>query len=680
MSAGWYTLSRNTSLKECPLKSQLLFCTARNEIKPCKTIDFNLKPELVRRVFSLKPKMMDLVLVEAYRGYNYLINLTTDPVHVLPFRMSKDETVDNDEIIKVAVCDDGHLIYVISRHSWVVFTEGLTLLGGGCGMPIEVTAQGRISNSDLVVTDGDEIYTARMQKSNPQFVIKAELPPGFPEHYTQIVKESRQFYLARMPEEIEPEGVTTPESHVKPYLLHLDYLDQKSLHISFPNTTMKCSLNFGGSLVKDFRVLEDFSRQTTQNSVGYVVDDRKLHVVLAVGEVGLVYVCLKFPLKSNEECIVEIDGVKEQPKNTLTKHSDMEVRMINMEKWVFNCSVRVDNILWGGIVEEDEAERHIQVYSIDSFGNRTVLSLTGLKLKLLEKPELVDVLTLTNNEYYLWGKSLPILKFADYEKQPCTLGKVIKNSHSCISEPLIIETRNRFKGPFTQIVDMQLVRLQGDFTKDLLFLTHLDKTISVWRSYKNKIFLKKVLAFDSFAPNKELTTLVQSLHKIVMDPSSHTLYFYNLRICEECIELLVYNLAPLVLEKEHGGKSASTISKEINKELYQRHLVSRGTIYLSMFPFDPKDQFFFDFDVLHNILVIAAGNKYSLYMVEDLEQLAQENLSDVANKGAVKRLPLILIKSSIVDNAVKFVRFKNMRLYILDEHYSMIVFTLSVNM
>jgi hypothetical protein len=69
-----------------------------------------------------------------------------------------------------------------------------------------------------------------------------------------------------------------------------------------------------------------------------------------------------------------------------------------------------------------------------------------------------------------------------------------------------------------------------------------------------------------------------------------------------------------------------------------------------------------------------------LYMVEDLEQLAQENLSDVANKGAVKRLPLILIKSSIVDNAVKFVRFKNMRLYILDEHYSMIVFTLSVNM
>jgi hypothetical protein len=96
MSAGWYTLSRNTRLKECPLKSQLLFCTARNEIKPCKTIDFNLKPELVRRVFSLKPKMMDLVLVEAYRGYNYLINLTTDPVHVLPFRMSKDETVDND--------------------------------------------------------------------------------------------------------------------------------------------------------------------------------------------------------------------------------------------------------------------------------------------------------------------------------------------------------------------------------------------------------------------------------------------------------------------------------------------------------------------------------------------------------------------------------------------------------
>ena len=85
----------------------------------------------------------------------------------------------------------------------------------------------------------------------------------------------------------------------------------------------------------------------------------------------------------------------------------------------------------------------------------------------------------------------------------------------------------------------------------------------------------------------------------------------------------------------------------------------------------------FDYDPLHDILVLANKEKYVVYIGEKSAKDLR-NQGDQTAQSSRRTLSLLKSKVSLLDNTIEAVLIKNMRLYLLDKEYSMNVFNMTV--
>lgn len=86
----------------------------------------------------------------------------------------------------------------------------------------------------------------------------------------------------------------------------------------------------------------------------------------------------------------------------------------------------------------------------------------------------------------------------------------------------------------------------------------------------------------------------------------------------------------------------------------------------------------FDFDYYHRILVVYHDNSYFVALgTEASTDIRAEYESWLGHSKAID-LNFSVEKASILDNQIKSARLKNMRLYLLDADYSMVVFTIVI--
>lgn len=119
--------------------------------------------------------------------------------------------------------------------------------------------------------------------------------------------------------------------------------------------------------------------------------------------------------------------------------------------------------------------------------------------------------------------------------------------------------------------------------------------------------------------------------------------------------------------------SQTSPSQQVPTINHRKHLLSISTIPVTTFKFKLDSTLLFDFDSLHNLLVIACGTNYCIFLGSVTESVLEN--TEVHPK---KSLRFDLAKASILDNEIMAVAFKNLRLYLLDEHYSLVVFSLSL--
>lgn len=108
-------------------------------------------------------------------------------------------------------------------------------------------------------------------------------------------------------------------------------------------------------------------------------------------------------------------------------------------------------------------------------------------------------------------------------------------------------------------------------------------------------------------------------------------------------------------------------------------LVSRSPVDFKELGIDENALIMFDFDPLHNLLVLAQGFNYHILIGEETEKTLAEKYAALMEKSQKRKLDFTLAKSSILDNNIKMLAMKNMRLYLVDSEYSMIVFTISIS-
>lgn len=94
---------------------------------------------------------------------------------------------------------------------------------------------------------------------------------------------------------------------------------------------------------------------------------------------------------------------------------------------------------------------------------------------------------------------------------------------------------------------------------------------------------------------------------------------------------------------------------------------------------DMDSPLMFDFDPLHNLLVVGQGIDYFIFIGDEPEVGFTNKYNSWMEKPKPKHLKFALSKSSILDNQIQLLAMKNMRLYLVDSEYSMIVFTITIS-
>lgn len=123
------------------------------------------------------------------------------------------------------------------------------------------------------------------------------------------------------------------------------------------------------------------------------------------------------------------------------------------------------------------------------------------------------------------------------------------------------------------------------------------------------------------------------------------------------IEVLVYDLDKIL---EGTDKQSS--------------LMSRGQLDISNTDLVDGIDTSFEYDHYHRILVIAQSNNYYVCLGQIKDN--SKALNDDADQ--YEQLKFTVQKTSILDNAIRSIQLKNLRLYLVDAEYSLVVFTIGV--
>lgn len=107
-------------------------------------------------------------------------------------------------------------------------------------------------------------------------------------------------------------------------------------------------------------------------------------------------------------------------------------------------------------------------------------------------------------------------------------------------------------------------------------------------------------------------------------------------------------------------------------------LLVRGNLEVSTLELSTGVDLKFEYDHFHKILVLAHGNNYYVCLGETLTEKETRGQMITDFGSEVESLRFTLQKSSILDNTVKSIQLKNMRLYLVDSEYSLIVYTITI--
>lgn len=96
----------------------------------------------------------------------------------------------------------------------------------------------------------------------------------------------------------------------------------------------------------------------------------------------------------------------------------------------------------------------------------------------------------------------------------------------------------------------------------------------------------------------------------------------------------------------------------------------------------PTSATYFDFEPKYNHLVFSNNQYYAIW--SGVNQKEPDNFESAVSQSKEKNEPIFLnfrpCHISMVDNPIRGVNFRNMRVYILDDQYSIIVFNLKVSL
>ena len=126
---------------------------------------------------------------------------------------------------------------------------------------------------------------------------------------------------------------------------------------------------------------------------------------------------------------------------------------------------------------------------------------------------------------------------------------------------------------------------------------------------------------------------------------------------DSCIEVLVYDLDKIL---EGMDKQSS--------------LMSRGQLDISSTDLVDGIDTCFEYDHYHRILVIAQNNNYYVC----LGQIEDNSKAMIDDADRYEQLKFTVQKTSILDNHIRSIQLKNLRLYLVDAEYSLVVFTIGV--
>lgn len=107
-------------------------------------------------------------------------------------------------------------------------------------------------------------------------------------------------------------------------------------------------------------------------------------------------------------------------------------------------------------------------------------------------------------------------------------------------------------------------------------------------------------------------------------------------------------------------------------------VVTRSTVDMKEVDFNYHGPLMFDFDPLHNLLVIAQESYYNIFIGDEPDRGFTQKYNSWMEEPKPKELVFSLAKTSILDNKIVLLAMKNMRLYLVDSEYSMVVFTIAV--
>lgn len=112
----------------------------------------------------------------------------------------------------------------------------------------------------------------------------------------------------------------------------------------------------------------------------------------------------------------------------------------------------------------------------------------------------------------------------------------------------------------------------------------------------------------------------------------------------------------------------------------QENLVSMvSTVDVKEADLELDSPFMFDFDPHSNLLVLAQNASYHVFIGDEPEMKLAEKFAQWMEEDKPKNIVFSLAKTSILDNNIQYLAMKNMRLYLVDEEYSMIVFTITIS-
>ena len=139
-------------------------------------------------------------------------------------------------------------------------------------------------------------------------------------------------------------------------------------------------------------------------------------------------------------------------------------------------------------------------------------------------------------------------------------------------------------------------------------------------------------------------------------------------LSQEALDFEVFDITQLLIDRSIAQVSDQPPGAMQKEELFDRYRVFKAHADHQLPSFRAGCKIHFDYDLDHKILVLASQENYVIFRGEAVQD--DEMVQDSAT------LKLLPVYRSIVDHRVEAAFIKNMRLFLLDERYSMNVLNL----